>query len=218
MASTILSPRQRTTKQLQTIATIAIVGVAYFAGIIVVLHFLRPDLNPIGQPASQYALGPYGFLMSSAFFSMAVAAFALVIGLYQGTSQPARSRLGLVLLALWGVGVSLAMLFPMDPDGAPATLGGTIHNVTGPLAFLSVTAGTLILSQRFKKDENWRPIYRAALVLSIILLPAFLLTFLSFVTQAGFTGLAQRIFLAALVAWMALTAAHLRSIAPEMAG
>ena len=70
MASTDLSPSLRTRQQRARVATIALVGVAYFAVIIVVLHFLRPDLNPIRRPTSEYAVGRYGFLMTSAFFSM----------------------------------------------------------------------------------------------------------------------------------------------------
>ena len=69
MPSTDLSPGLRTGRQpMARVATIALVGVAYFAVIIVVLHFLRPDLNPISSPTSEYAVGPYGFLMTSAFF------------------------------------------------------------------------------------------------------------------------------------------------------
>jgi hypothetical protein len=43
VASTDLSPSLRTRKQMARVATIALAGVAYFAVIIVVLHFLRPD-------------------------------------------------------------------------------------------------------------------------------------------------------------------------------
>ena len=82
MASTDLSPSLHTRQQVARAATIALVGAAYFVVIIVVLHFLRPDLNPIRRPTSEYALGQYGFLMTSAFFSMSLASFALVIGLY----------------------------------------------------------------------------------------------------------------------------------------
>jgi Protein of unknown function (DUF998) len=103
MASTHLSLSLQTRKQVASIATVAIAGIAYFVVIIVALHVLRPDLNPIQRPTSEYAVGPYGFLMTSAFFSMSVASFALVIGLSQGVSQPARSRIGLGLLGLWGV-------------------------------------------------------------------------------------------------------------------
>jgi hypothetical protein len=181
--------------------------------ILVALHVLRPDLDPLRQPTSQYAVGPYGFLMTPAFFSMSVSSFALLIGLSQGVAQAARSRIGLALLALWGVGVLIAMLFPIDPEGTPQTLSGTIHRIDGPLAFLSLTAGVILVSRRFKQDEQWHPFYRSALILSLVMLAAFIGTFLGFFTGLGFAGLSQRIFLAALVIWLLLMAARLRSVA-----
>lgn len=217
MTATTLSPSLPAARHVSRLATVAIAGVAYFVVMIVALHFLRPDLNPIHQPTSRYAVGPYGFLMTTAFFSLSMAKFALVIGLSQGVSHSARSRLGLGLLGLGGVGVLIAMIFPMDVEGAPQTLAGAIHNISGPLTFLSLTTGLILVSRRFKQDDRWRPFYRAALVLSLILLAGFVATFLSFVTQSGFLGLAQRIMLAALVTWMVLTAARFRSVAPRSA-
>jgi hypothetical protein len=192
---------------------VAIVGVAYFAVIIVALHFLRPDLNPLSQPTSEYAVGPYGFLMTSAFFSMSLGSFALVTGLYQGVSQSARSRIGLGLLGIWAVGVLIALIFPIDPEGAPQTISGTIHGINGPLAFLSLTAGAILVSRRFRQDEKWRPFHRAALILSLVMLAVFIATFVNIATESGFAGLCQRIFLAAFVTWFFLTAVRLRSTA-----
>jgi len=200
-------------KQVRGVALVVIAGVLYFATAIFTLHFLRPDLNPISQPTSEYAVGPYGFLMSSAFFSMSLATFALVMGLYQGLVPSARSQIGLSLLAAWGVGVLIAMIFPIDPGGVPETLAGTIHQISGPLTFLSMTVGVILISRRFKQASQWHPFYRPAQILSLVVLAGFVGTFLSFVTQSGFLGLAQRITLAALVTWMLLTAAHLRSVA-----
>jgi hypothetical protein len=213
MSSTNLSPSLHTRMQVSRIATLAIVGVAYFAIIIVALHFLRPDLNPLSRPTSEYAVGPYGFLMTSAFFSMSLASFALVIGLYQGVSQRARSRIGLALLGIWAVGVLIAMIFPIDPEGAPQTISGTIHGINGPLTFLSLTAGTILVSRRFKQDEKWRSFHRTALILSLIMLAVFIATFVNIATGSGFAGLCQRIFLAAFVTWFFLTATRLRSTA-----
>jgi bacteriorhodopsin len=212
VASTDLSPSLRTRQQMARVATIALVGVAYFAVIIVVLHFLRPELNPISSPTSEYAVGRYGFLMTSAFFSMSLGSFALLIGLYRGISQRARSGIGLVLLGIWAVGVLIAMSFPIDPEGAPQTISGTIHRINGPLAFLSLTAGTILVSRRFKQDGLWRPIHRTAVILSLVMLAAFIATFLNIATASGFAGLCQRIFLVAFVTWFLLTAARLRSI------
>jgi hypothetical protein len=144
---------------------------------------------------------------------MSVASWALVIGLYQGVSQPARSRIGLGLLGLWAVGVLIAMLFPIDLEGAPQTISGTVHRMNGPLTFLSLTAGVILVSRRFKHDETWRPFHRTALILSLVMLAAFIGTFLSIATESGFAGLTQRIYLATFVTWFLLTAARLRSMA-----
>ena len=213
MASTDLSPSLHTRQQVARAATIALVGAAYFVVIIVVLHFLRPDLNPIRRPTSEYAVGQYGFLMTSAFFSMSLASFALVIGLYRGVSQSARSRIGLALLGIWGVGVLIAMSFPIDPEGAPQTISGTIHRINGPLAFLSLTAGAILVSRRFKQDEQWRPFHRTALLLSLVMVAVFIATFVNIATGSGFAGLCQRIFLVAFATWFLLTAVRLRSMA-----
>jgi hypothetical protein len=213
MFSTTRSFSTQETKTVSKLTAVAIAAITYFVVIIVILHFLRPDLDPIRQPTSEYAVGPYGFLMTSAFFSMSLASWALIVGLYQGISQPVRSQVGLGLLGMWGVGVLIAMLFPIDPEGSPQTVAGTIHRINGPLIFLCVTVGTILLSRRFKQDENWRLIYHPALLLSLVMLAAFILTFLSFAAQLGFTGLMQRIHLTALVPWMLLTTTRLRSIA-----
>ncbi len=138
MTSTHLSASPQTSKQVAWAATAVLVGVTYFVVIIVALHFLRPDHNPIQRPTSEYAVGPYGWLMTTAFFSMSVATFALVIGLFQGVPPSARSRIGLVLLGIWAVGVLIAMSFPIDLEGAPPTIAGTIHRINGSLAFLSI--------------------------------------------------------------------------------
>ena len=214
MVSTTLSPSRPTTKQVATFATVTMVGAAYFALIIIALHFIRSDLNPISWPTSAYAVGPNSFLMTSAFFSMGLASFALVVALHRALPGQARSRIGLVLLGAWAIGVLIAMIFPMDADGAPETLSGMIHQSTGPLTFLTLTLGMILLSWRFRQDAKWRPLYRTALALSLVMLVAFLATFIGFVTGAGFLGLTQRIALATAVTWMLLTAVHLRSLAP----
>ncbi len=131
MSATQLSLSRPASKQVAWPATVALVGIAYFVVIVVALHGLRPDHNPIRLVTSYYAVGPYGMLMSSAFFSMNVASLALVRGLYHGIGQPARSRLGLGLLGVWGVGLLIAMIFPLNPEGTPPTLSGIIHRING---------------------------------------------------------------------------------------
>jgi hypothetical protein len=194
-------------------ATVAIVAIAYFAAVIVALHFLRPDLNPISRPTSEYAVGPYGSLMASAFLSMSLASWALVISLYQGLSQAARPRIGLALLGLWAVAVLIAMIFPVDPEGAPQTLAGTIHAINGRVAFPSLTLATVLISRRFKHDKGWRALYRPATILSLLILVAFFGVPVALIIGLDFAGLAQRIYLVTFVTWFLLIATRLRSLA-----
>ena len=196
---------------MKQLTTLALISIAYFVIVIVTLHFLRPDLNPISRPTSEYAVGPYGFLMTTAFLSMSVASLSLVIGLSKGIPQSARSRIGLILLGIWGVGVLVAMSFPIDPEGSRQTITGIIHRINGPLGFLSLTIGTILVSKRFGRDTHWRPIYRTALSLSLVMLAAFIITAVNMATDSGFGGVSQRVFLIVFTTWFILTTLHLRS-------
>ncbi len=211
MSSIDLSPRLVRKRQVSRMATIALASITYFVAAIAALHFLRSDINPIKQATSEYAVGPYGILMTSAFFSMSIASLALVAGLYQGLTPAARSKIGLGLLGLGAVGVLIAAAFPIDLQGAPQTIHGTIHQVNGPITFLSMSVGAIFVSLRFKQDKNWRTLHRPALILSLVMLLEFIGTGLAIATESGFGGLGQRVFLATFVTWFLVTAARLRS-------
>jgi hypothetical protein len=55
------------------LAAIALAGIAYFAVVLVGLHFLHTDTNALARPTSDYAVGRYGNVMTSAFLALAVA-------------------------------------------------------------------------------------------------------------------------------------------------
>jgi hypothetical protein len=200
-------------KLLARIATLTMVSIAYFIFALVALHFLRPDYNPISRFVSEYAVGPYGLLMTSAFASLSLGSLALVIGLYQGVARSGRSRLGLVLLAIWGVGVLIAGIFPADLQSAPETTTGRLHERASGLAFLSLILATLLLSWRFKQDAHWSSFHRPAVILSLMILVALIGLFL--LNSTRFAGLSQRIFIIALLVWLLRTAAHLRRVANQ---
>jgi hypothetical protein len=192
------------------LTTISILAVSCFAILIIILHFLRPDINSIQRPTSEYAVGKYGYLMTIAFFCMSLATFMLVISLNKGIAPAAKSLPGLILLVIWAIGVLIAMIFPIDPEGAPVTTAGKIHATDGPLAFLSLTIGTILVSARFKHDNNMRLVYRTAISLSLSMLLLFISVAINFATNAGYGGILQRIFLTVVVIWFILNATRLR--------
>jgi hypothetical protein len=211
MSSTDLSPNRFPGKSLARIATVAILAISYFIVAVVLLHFLRPDLNPLRRFLSEYAVGPFGFLMTSAFFCLGLGSFALVIGLYQGVSRPGRSWIGLILLGIWSVAVLLEVIFPADLLGMPTTTTGRIHEQLFGLAVLSLIPGTFLLSWRFKNDKNWSTFQWPAMVFSIMILLVFIV-FL-YTNNSEFAGLNQRIFTVTVLLWLLSSAARLRQLA-----
>ena len=207
MSATTISPSP------QRVATVALAGITYYLVIVVAMHFLRPDINPIGQLTSDYKAGPYGFLMISALFIFGLGQAALVMGLYQGVSKPARSRVGLALLGLWAVGNLIAALFLSNQPGVPQTISGAIAELNGPVHVLSLVGGAILVSGRFKQDEKWRPIHRSASILSLVMLVEFIAVSLTVATESGIAGLGQRILVVTALTWLALTAMRFRSIA-----
>lgn len=201
-------------QKLAVLATVSIIGTAYFVAVIAALHFLSPEFDPIQRRTSEYAVGPYGYLMTSAFVALSVSTWALVIGLRRDLSEPARSRLGLGLLGVFGIGLLVAATFPTDLEGAPQTLAGTIHTINGALAFLSLVIGTNLVSRRLEHDERWRPIHRVASMLALIMIPVFLAGGAAAARETG-GGIAQRILLVIIATWFVLIAMRLRSNATQ---
>jgi hypothetical membrane protein len=193
------------------LALLAIVGIVDFLLNVAVLHFLRLDVNPMLDPMSNYAVGPYGFLFTAADIGLGLAALALTFGLYLSIAPPGRSYVGLFLLGLYGVSALLSGIFPIDVGGE-ATMAGTIHNIVGNIAFFGFPIGVILLSLGMGKDERWRSFRRPALALSMVVVLTVILTIVGSNLGMGY-GVTQRIFNVAALVWMFLVALHLRSVA-----
>jgi hypothetical protein len=184
-------------------------GTAVFVVLIAALHLLSPEFDPIQRPTSEYAVGPFGYLMTSAFVAISVSTWALIIGLSRDLAEPARSRLGLALLGVFGIGVLVAASFPSDLEDAPQTLAGTIHSINGPLTFLSLVIGTNLVSRKLRYDERWRPTHRVASGLAIFMIPMFLAGGAAVARETG-AGIAQRILVLTFATWLFVMASRLR--------
>jgi uncharacterized protein DUF998 len=220
MMATKLSDANKATTMMETqgrsrvtgfFALLAIVGIADFLLNITALHFVRPDVNPVLEPISNYAVGPYGFLFTVADIGGGLAALALILGLYLGIAPPGRSYVGLFLLGLYGVSELLAGIFPIDV-GAEITTVGAIHNIVGNIAFFGFPIAAILLSLGMGKDERWRSFRRPALALAGVVVLTVILTMVGFNIGIGF-GVIQRLFNVAAMLWMLMVALHLRSLA-----
>jgi hypothetical protein len=163
---------------------------AYYVIVLVVLHILEPEFDPRYRFMSEYALGDYGWLMTTTFFALGLAPLIAAIGL-QNVHQWSRStRVELGLLVVAATFIWLAGIFR---DSIP-------HLLAGVVAFPSMVMAVLLLSWTFRRTGEWQTIYRAALFIGLAMVAMLFLM----VADLGMPGLQQRIFIFLFLLWLSI--------------
>lgn len=169
------------------------------AAAVLALHALRPDLEPASHRLSEYAIGPWGWLMTSAF-----AAVAAGVWLVQ-RALPATDSLRPVhaLLTVATIGVVVSALVPTDPM-TPEGVRETVHSVASTGALVSLVAAALWTVTLGADAIGWRrprgpagvAVAVAVATLGVLISPA--------VHDSPWTGAVQRLSCLALTVWLLL--------------
>src|SRR4029077_17654509 len=163
---------------------------AYFVIVLIVLHILEPEFDPRFRFMSEYALGNYGWLMTTIFFALGLAPLAAALGLQNAFQSSRGIRIGLGLLVVAAMFIWLAGIFR---DSIP-------HLLAGVVAFPSMVMAVLLLSWKFRQAAGWQTIYRLALFIA----PTMLAMFLLMVADLGMPGLQQRVFIFLFLLWLSI--------------
>jgi hypothetical protein len=206
-------PVTHPSRQVAWLALIALIGIVYFAVAVVVLHFLRPEYNPINHAVSNYAVGQYGYLMTAAFYALALSLLALVFGLIRSLTFTNQARVAILLLCLASAGMVVMGIFPGDVHALhpPATITGIIHWTAAGISFLSIMITAFLLSSCFRTDERWQAFQHRCFVLALTMVGALLLY--GILALVGWIGIGQRIFIAMCLLWLLALARWLLLIA-----
>jgi hypothetical membrane protein len=196
-----------------SVSIVAIAALVAFAAGVVTLHFLRPDYSPVHHVVSDYANGPYGWLMTVSFLALGVGCLALAVGLSQAGPNRLAAVIGIVFLAFVALGCFGAPLFPIDPPGERASQTGVIHAFIVVTSFGFMVLASLLLSVSFRRDTRWRPYRRVALILAVAYVLAYALHFAATHTGSAFVGVTNRLSLVAMLAWLLTSAFALREVA-----
>ncbi len=190
-------------------AHLSLLGVLSSVVLVVALHLLRRDLNPMRHFVSDYAVGPYHTLMTLAFGACGLGILALVVGLYFGVSPAGRSWSGLVLLTISGLCINVASWFHDEPQTSPAVLLDTVHDSIVQISLMSLALAALAWSVRFRKDSRWRVVALPAILLAVLMVLA-LVGFM--LTPLSFMGLAERVLLGLYLLWVCGVLIRLESL------
>ena len=194
--------------RVRALGTGAILSIAYFLIALVILHYLRPDYPPARHMISDYAVGPFGWVMTSAFIALSISCLLLGLGLVKSGPQTIPARIGIALLGVVFFGLVITAIFPTDIPGSVETRSGDIHNATFLINVGSLLAATVLLTASFFGCAEWRPVSVLAVLLAGFVVSAFALQFFSLRPGAPY-GLANRLFVVALFSWLSLVASRL---------
>ena len=154
----------------QSLSRVSIFGSVLFILLLVLMHLIKPEIDPDWQPISEYALGRNGWMMRLAFFSMMMATgMATFVSLKFYKKIP--GRIGTVLLAISCIGFLLAGVFNTDPSTTSnenMTTVGTLHSVGAGFSGMIIFASLFIVWQ-FYKDPIYREVRRPLAYATIVL-------------------------------------------------
>jgi hypothetical protein len=182
---------------LAVLGWVATTGVIVFVVATIGVHLLRPDLDPVVDPVSLYALGAWGWLWATALVAVGLAGLSVV------ASAEGLSVVGRASLAIWAVGGFTAAVFPMDAPGVPTTTVGVIHEYAG-FNFVFAIIAALLLGRSLRRAGRRDPWARRARVGAWLLAISgiSLVVFMGVLHSLDLGGLAQRVYWAVLLGWL----------------
>ena len=197
-----------------TFGLIVLGSVLYWLAVILTMHVLEPEFNPIKVPMSAYVLGQYGGWMTTSFFALSAALLAAGCGLAVTLPRTVLKWTAFFLFIVAAGWVLVAGIFPVNSPAAPRASSGRWHGLAGLFAFPAMALGPFLFSLNFRWDEHWRRVSALSLTLSSGVLTVYLLARFSQLA-VGFSGCVQRLFFALLIPWMLLVGLQLIRVGRE---
>lgn len=208
-----------TTKPVSTFEVLAartsIVSGALFAILLVSLHVLEPEFDPMWRFVSEYMLGDFGWMMHLAFLALAMSMASAGLAI----SSQVRTwygYVGLTVLGIAAIGILIAAIFTTDPvmtsrSPEAATFSGTMHVLGASLDFTPVAA--LLLSFSLARNQAWRPVRKRLFLtagVTLVVMAAFMavLPYDGKIGPGVLAGLFGRFLLLSYLGWFAVVALH----------
>lgn len=118
------------------------------------LHVLSPEFDPSWRMVSEYANGHYDWVLSLMFAAWALSSWALAFTIWSqvGTTP---GKIGLIFLALAGVGEAMATVFDINHDA--------LHNLAGALGILGLPIAAMLITRELGRKQPWSHVRKALL-------------------------------------------------------
>ena len=139
-----------------TAARLAMGAIMLYQVLLIILIFLRPDLDPSWHTISEWAIGRYGWVMSGGFLLSAVSYAALFVML-KSQLRGTMGRIGLGILLICAVGAAGVGVFKTDPMPLDHSLSatGTLHVIFGTSQLMLLPFAALFINLSLARQQTW---------------------------------------------------------------
>lgn len=145
------------TENAQKAAWLSIAGAVLFLILLIALHFLKPEVDPLWQMISEYEIGNLGWIMTLAFLSLSVGYLALFIAIRSQVRTTA-GRIGLALILLGVVGSAMGGIFTTDSITATKdqmTTHGMLHGIGALLGIPTLPFAATLINWVLARNQAW---------------------------------------------------------------
>jgi hypothetical membrane protein len=170
--------------------TVAVTGAGVAAVLVGWLHVLRPDLPPASHRLSEYATGPYGWVMTLTFVALGIGVAAFGLALPRRAGRMA--AVAAVAAVVGGLGLIVSGVYP---SGVSTDIERW-HSLASTLATLATTGLALA----------WSAVTRRRLHQGLAGMAAALTAASPALHDTAVTGLGQRGLWVLLAVWLVLAA------------
>jgi hypothetical protein len=152
--------RRETTSSISVMAArLSLYAAVLFILSLIILHIIKPELDPSWRMISEYEIGNLGWVMRVAFFLLAGSCITLFAAIYSEIRW-LLGKFGLVLLLLSAAGMILAGIFTSDSMTGSRTPIGQIHELGAMLDSIPFAALFINLTL-IRKNPDWAPARKA---------------------------------------------------------
>jgi hypothetical protein len=167
-----------------------------------------PDYNMVRHSISSLALSPIGWLQTIGFLALGLLVEIFTAGLLFNVKKARWFLPGIAALIFFGFGMLVIGAFATDIVKDANTIEGTIHGTATAISFSLFPVALFLLSLSFKKDPDWRHLYKYTIV-TCILAVLLGITLQFFEDGVNYFGLVERILVANMIIWVEVMAINL---------
>lgn len=198
---------------IRTLALLGVLGPPLFVLGVVAAGLQYPGYSHVSQVISELGGAEAGrpIVQNLNFLLIGVATLGFAWSLGAATDNVTA---GPKFIAVFALSSLIANgLLPCDAGCQGATTIGLLHNLTGMAGFVAAIVGMTLLARSWRADLRWQAHARFTWAMAVVASMG-LATFVAMKAAGAesFDGLAQRLFVGALLTWIMMTAIRTRAL------